>query len=576
MLRIFPLIAALTLLMLLPVGCKNESKSPPAASPVMPGAGWLEGKLPTEVNLGTPVKGGTFTIRMISEPNGLTRLHDRFRDAMMTRYTLGPLYETLFELDRDTAPRYELKPLLAESVSMSRDKLTQTVKLRKDVVFHNGEPFTSRDVKAVMDVVMNEKNATANIRAFFVDLASWEAPDPHTFVLRWKRPYYLGFRNFAAALPMLPASALTGDFDTLAIHRSPIGTGPFRFHSWEPGKAITLARNDAYWGASAHLDRVVLRFVRDHTVATQLFQRGEFDLMTFIQPSVWKSLESGSASNAWAIDGYNRIRAPENNYSWLGWNQLRPWFKDARVRRALAMLYPTEQVAKGIDLGLEIPTTCPFFIESENCDPTVKRLPYDIEGAKKLLEEAGWRDTNGDGVLDRNGIPFTFTFLTSASSVKLAKLAPLLQQEYRKVGIKLEIERLEWAVYLQRMRRHDFDMGAQGWSEPDVEQDVYPVFHSSQTGASNYVSFSNAKVDALLEQSRREFDPAKRVEIHRALHRLLYEEQVYNFLTVRQTLDMVKKHVRGISPSIAWYDLRKVWLEPKEPPAPKAVATEAN
>lgn len=570
LLRTLPLIA----LTLVSAACKSDSKSGPAAAPsAMPSAAWLAGKLPPEVLEGTPVSGGTFTVRVTTEPNGLTRIHDQFRDAMMTRYTLGPLYETLFELDRDDAPRYSLKPLLAESVTLSADNLTQTVKLRKGVFFHNGEPFSSADVKAVMDLVMNEKNATANMRALFVDLGSWHAPDPHTFVLKWRRPYFLGFRNFAAALPMLPASALKGDFDSLPIHRAPIGTGPFRFQSWERGKAITLVKSDRYWGKPAHLDRVVLRFVRDHTVATQMFQRNEFDLMTFVQPSVWRSIEANTADNAWAVSGYHRIRAPENNYSWIGWNQARPYFKDRRVRRALAMLYPAEQVSAAIDMGLEIPTTCPFFIESDNCDPSVQPIRYDVQGAKKLLAEAGWKDTNGDGVLDRGGVPFSITFLTSAHSVKLAKLAPLLQQEYRRVGIALDIERLEWAVYLQRMRGHAFDMGAQGWSEPDVEQDVYPIFHSSQSGASNYVSYSNPKVDALLEQSRREFDPQKRVEIHRALHRILYEDQVYNFLTVRQTLDAVKTHVRGIAPSIAWYDLRKIWLAPKSPPA---VATEAN
>jgi peptide/nickel transport system substrate-binding protein len=289
--------------------------------------------------------------------------------------------------------------------------------------------------------------------------------------------------------------------------------------------------------------------------------------MTQIQPAVWRSVETPDAKNGWAVKGYHRIAFAENIYSWLGWNEERPMFKDARVRRALAMLYPYEVVAKNVDMNLEPSTTCPYYRESGSCDPAVKRLPYDPGAAKKLLEEAGWKDTNKDGLLDKDGTPFRFTFLVNPHSVKMGKLIPLLQEEYHRVGIEMEIEKVETALYLDRLRTHQFDAASLLWVNQDPVQDNFQIFHSSQAaGGSNYVSYKNPEVDKLIEQARTEFDPAKRLELERAQHRLLYEDQVYNFLTNRPLLDAVKVRVHGLKPSLTWYDLRKVWIAPDAHP----------
>ncbi len=525
---------------------------------------WLDGTLPASALEGTPGKGGTLTIRVHVEPGGLNRLHDQMAEGTMTRYTIGPLYETLAELDRETHPKYDLKPLLAERWEESDDHKTLTVHLRRGVRFHDGSAFSSRDVKAVVDVVRNPKNATRSVAANFEDLDSVTTPDELTVLVKWKKPYYLANRNLLTTLPMMPAKALEGDFDTLAINRAPIGTGPWKFVSWETGRAITYTRFDGYWGAPAWLDQIVVRFVKDETVAAQLWEKGEFDLMTRITPTVWRSIEKPEASNAWAIRGYHRVRSSENAYGWVGWNEARPFFADKKVRRALAHLYPAEKVARNIDLDLETPTTCPYYSEGPSCDPTVKPIPYDPKAAARLLDEAGWKDTNGDGVRDKDGVPFKFTFASSAYSVKFGKLLPLLQEELRKAGIEMDIEKVEAATYIKRLREQDYDACTLNWSNPDPIQDNYAIFHSSQTGknGSNWVGYKSPEVDRLLEQIRGEADDGKRVELERAVHRALFDDQVYLWLTNRPTLDAVKVGVIGMKPSLAWYDLRKVFKAP--------------
>lgn len=554
----------LALALLLFTACPKKDGAADAgasAQAVTPSREWLDGVMPKSALEGTPQKGGTLTIRVHVEPGGLNRLHDQMVEGTMVRYTVGPIYETLAELDRDTHPRYDLKAQLAEKWEESADHLTLTVHLRKGVRFHDGSPFSSKDVKGVVDAVMNPKNATKALASYFEDIDSIATPDELTVVVKWKKAYYLANRNFLTALPMMPAKALQGDFDTLAINRAPVGTGPFKFKSWETGRAVTYERFDGYWAAPAWLDQVVIRFVKDETVAAQLWEKGEFDVMTRVQPAVWRSIEKPDPANAWAIRGYHRVRFVENNYGWVGWNQARPFFADTRVRRALAHLYPAEKVARNIDLDLETPTTCPYFTESPSCDPGVKPFPYDPKRAAALLDEAGWKDTNEDGVRDKNGVPFQFTFIANAYSVKLGKLLPLLQEELRKAGIAMDIEKVEAAGYLKRLRDGDFDACSLTWSNADPAQDNYPIFHSTQAGknGSNFVAYQNPQIDRLLEQIREEYDATKRVELERQLHRTLYEDQVYLWLTNRPMLDAVKVGVMGMKPSVAWYDLRRVW-----------------
>lgn len=557
-----PLSALVLALVFSATACRKKADAFVDAGPPgpVPTTAWLSGTLPATPPGAQPRPGGTFTLRINLEPSGLTRLHDQMAEGTMVRLTVGPIYETLARVD-PRQPAGPLLPVLAESWEESEDHLVLTVHLRGGVKFHDGSPFTARDLKAVVDVVQNPKNATAAVRNYLADLESVTAKDDLTLVVKWKRPYFLASRTFLGAIPAMPAKALAGDFDALPIHRAPIGTGPFRFERWEPGASMSYVRNEDYWGQKAWLDRVVVRFVKDETVAAQLWERGEFDLMTRIPPTVWRGVEAPVEANGWAITGYHRSAFLENTYTWIGWNERRPFFADARIRKALALLYPRDQVARLVDLGLEPPTTCPYYPSSPSCDPTVTSLPTDDKAARALLDEAGWKDTNGDGVRDRDGQPLRFTFLSTTYSVKMGKLLPLYQETLRQAGIEADIERIDPGAYSSRVRSRDFDVIAMSWSSTDAVQDLYQIFHSSQAAAgSNSVGYLNPEVDALLEKIRTEFDPGARAALERQVHRKLFDDQVYLFLSLRPQLDAVKTRVRGLVPSIAWYRLQDVWL----------------
>ncbi len=550
---------ALALLVLSGCKCKAPSAAPDAAtaSPQLsgPSSDWLEGRLPADPP--APKQGGTLVVRAMVEPGGLNFLVSEFRDGWTSRTMRNTVFECLLEID----PRdYSLKPQLATAWKESDDHLTQTFTLREGVKFHDGSDFSAADVMAVLAAVKNPKLPTDEVRADFADLESFRAVDAHTVELKWKKVSFLSLRQLAK-LPIYPAKALEGDWEKLPLNRAPIGTGPFKLAGWEAGQKLTLARFDGYWGERAHLDQVVFRFVKDHTLAEGLAEKGELDLYTQVQPTVWRALESADPRNRWAVEGFNRVRSPENAYSYIAWNESFAPFADVRVRRALAMAYPAETVAKRVDLGLELQTTCPYFLGSNKCDPNVQPLPFDPAKAKAELEAAGFKP-GADGVLARDGQALRFKLLFPAASVRMGKLVPLLQEELARLGVALEAEKADPAVIDSRVEKRDFDAVAQGWTEFDAEQDLFQPFHSSQAKAgSNYPGLHDDELDRLLEQIRAEPDPARRLPLERAVHRRVYELQPYLFLSVRQTLDLAKKRVHGLVPSLVWYDLKRVWVD---------------
>jgi peptide/nickel transport system substrate-binding protein len=532
-----------------------------ARAPATADADWQEGRLPAHVHEGAPRQGGTLVVRVDQEPPSLDKLTDSSLaiDWMLERKVL----ESMAEPDASRHPEYPLKPALATSWTISPDQLTFTFQLRRGVVWHDGTPFTGRDVVATVRKILDPGVRAMHLRNNFVDLAdiSTAPGDDFTVVARYKKPYFLAFRALAT-MQIYPAHLLAtaGDMLHSPIHRAPVGTGAFRFQEWKTGDRISFVRNERYWGRKAYLDRIVYRIVGDPAVGFQLLKQGQFDLYVQLQAQQWlRDLEAAGLKGT-----VHRIKFFSPNYNWIGWNEERPWFADPRVRQAMNYAIDTEGIRKSYLFGLDRPTTCHFYLDSSACDRSLAPRSYDPARAAQLLDEAGWSERDGDGIRVKDGQPFRFTFLMNADSVFLEKLTPYLQQELRKLGVQMEIRKVDWAHFVKLVDEHQFDATSLRWGNTDVVQDPYEIWHSSQTkDGSNFVSFKDPKADALIEQARAILDDARRNELYRKLGRLLHEEAPYTFLYSRPSLDAVSRRVRGIRPSVLWYDFREVWLAPR-------------
>jgi len=566
--RRFP-IALLALLAFLASGClvrgqsqeeRRTASEPATVEPADLDPHWREGTLPADIEEGTPVPGGTITVRTNGEPPSLDYLIDS--DFWGHRLTMHNVNEALVRPDPRDHPNYRIEPELAASWEVSPDRLTYTFHLRRGVQWHDGRPFSAKDVLFTYERLLDPAVRSMHLRQGFADLESVTAPDDFTVVLKYRQPYVWALERIAD-VPIVPAHAFAGHegakFNAAPFHRAPIGTGPFRFVSWKEHEAITLERWDGYWGRKAYVDRVVYRPIPEPNVAQQLLLRGEIDVDINLSSEQYVKLSQEPK----VVGAYHRIKYFESSFAWIGWNTQRPLFRDARVRRALGMLFDREKVRTALYMGLPQSANCVFYHLGPLCDPATKVADFDPAAAEALLAEAGWRDTDRDGVLDKDGMPFRFVITIPSGNPVNEAMVLLFKQALYRAGIEMELQKIEWSVYAARMREHEFDACMLQWSG-DVEDDPYQIWHSSQVdGGSNYIAYQNPAVDRLIEQIRGTFDAEERHALFRRLNQTIVDEAplLPVFHMPRRT--MIHRRLRGVYLSpMTFFQVRDLWIDP--------------
>ncbi|MEW6143848.1 MAG: peptide-binding protein [Thermodesulfobacteriota bacterium] len=496
-----------------------------------------------------PVEGDWLIYHLSAEPATLNPI--TATDAYEGIITGGNVYETLVKRDNATL---ELKPLLAESWTISDDKLTYTFKIREGIKWQDGVPFTADDIVYSYKTIMDPKVDAPQLRSYYQEIKDVEAIDEHTVKFTYARPYFLAL-EFCGGIPIVPRHIFEkGDFNTNPAGRAPVGTGPFRFVKWTTGREIVLEKNPDYWGEKPHINKIVFRIITDPSVALQVLKREELDVAS-LTPIQWE-MQTGSPDFEKNFDKFSYYTP---NYSYIGWNSARPFFSDKRVRRAMTHLVNRELILNKIMFDLGAVVTNPFYINSPEYDKDIKPIPYDPARAKSLLEEAGWTDHDGDGIRDKDGVKFAFEFLIPGGSETGEKIATILKEELDKMGIKMDIRKTEWAVFTTRLNERKFDAVTLAWSM-GVESDPYQIWSSTQAeSGSNFVGFKNAEADRLIEQARQEFDRQKRIELYRKFSEIVNDQQPYTFLFCRKATVAVAKRFEnvtvyplGVDP-IEWY-----------------------
>jgi peptide/nickel transport system substrate-binding protein len=524
---------------------------------------WTAGRIPDSVLEGEPKRGDQVVVRIASEPPSLNRHVDN--DWWGSRITEHNIYEQLIRIDPYDDPDYDYIPVLAERFETNEDGTVFTFHLHRNVKWHDGKPFGAKDVIATFDMVRKSPRSV-HMQSYMQELDKVEAVDDYTVRFTWKQPYSEAF--IAMSTPIQPGHVLAtltpeqyGEAASNPLNRHPVGTGPWKFREWVSSQRIVLERNDDYWGRPPYLDRLVYRIVRDDTAALQLTERGEIDVLTSIPSENWVRMQSQTLK-----ENYHRSLLHDATYSWIGWNQDRPIFKDARVRRALTKLVDRQGMIDHLFYGLPIPTTCHFYWASSACDPANTPLAYDPDAAMALLAEAGWKDTTGDGVLDDGeGNPFRFTFMIPSDRPPAQRMATRMREDFRRAGIDMQIQQVEWAGFTRRLRERQFDACSLAWGGSPRVGDPTQIWHSSSIeGGSNYIGYRNPEVDALIERARVEMDDDKRFEMYREFGRILHAEQPYTWLWVSPRLAVVHNRFRGVRETPLFFQFTDWWSEKGE------------
>jgi peptide/nickel transport system substrate-binding protein len=311
---------------------------------------------------------------------------------------------------------------------------------------------------------------------------------------------------------------------------------------WNSSQYIKLVRYDGYHGKKAYLDRIIFKVVEDDAVALNMLKAGELDEMRATQIQ-WEKQTIDPDFMA----RFEKYHYYVPSYNYISWNCRSVWFSDARVRRAMTMLFDRESINTKMYSGFARLVSGPFYINSWAYDKTVKPHPFDPQAAKQLLDQAGWSDTNHDGIRDKNGTKFDFELLIAGGSNTAAQFSQLLQEECGKAGIRVRIRQVEGSTLFDRIEKGDFDASMSGW-RLDLDPDVFDTFHSSMTPPTglNHGFYSNPTVDSLLVAGRREFDPAARERIYHQVHRIIHEDQPYTFINAVPEKRPIARKIHGV------------------------------
>lgn len=465
------------------------------------------------------------------------------------------VYNGLIRYDKNL----EIEGELAESWQISDDNRTMTFYLRKDVKWHDGKPFTAADVKFTYELYIDPKTPTAYAESFR-QVTSVETPDEYTFIVHYDTPYAPALLSWATLIH--PKHLLEGqDVTKSPLARKPVGTGPYRFAEWVGGEKIVLESNPDYFEGQPYIKRVVYRIIPDISTQFLELQTGSLDFMGLSPLQFDRQTDTPAFRRL-----YNKYSYLSFGYSYLGYNLRRPMFKDKRVRQALSYAINKQELIDGVLMGYGVVATGPYKPDTWVYNPDVPKYDYSPDKAKALLAEAGWTDTNGDGVRDKNGTELAFTIVTNQGNDLRSKTGEIIQRRFKEVGVDVKLRIIEWATFLKEfINPGNFDATILAWTG-GPEPDQYNIWHSSKTGPQqlNFIGFENAEVDQLLEDGRRVFDQHERKKYYDRFQQILAEEQPYTFLYIGEALPAVSKRFRGVeaAPAGIRYNFTK-WFVPE-------------
>ena len=500
----------------------------------------------------TPVTGDSLVEGTIGEASTLIPL---LATDSSSHAVAGQIYNGLVKYDKDL----NIVGDLAESFDISKDGLSITFHLRKGVKWHDGAPFTAKDVLYTYRVTIDPKTPTAYAEDF-KQVKSIDAPDEHTIRVIYDSPFAPALASWG--MNILPAHLLEGkDITKSPLSRNPVGTGPYRFKEWVSSQKIVLEANKEYFEGRPYIDRYIYRIIPDSSTMYMELKAGAIDLMSLTPVQYARQTTAKSFT-----DLFNKYRYPSSTYLYMGYNLRHPLFGDKRIRQAMTAAINKDELIQGVLFGMGQKAHGPIVPGRWAYNPAVKDIEFDPKHAAELLAEAGWKDKNSTGILVKDGKPFKFTILTNQGNQQRLLTAQIIQQRLRMIGIDVKIRIVEWAAFLKEfVNKGNFEVVLLAWSISQ-DPDMYDIWHSSKNkpGELNFIGYNNPEVDRLLIEGRSTFDLEKRKRAYFRIQDILADEQPYTFLYVPDALPVVSARIRGVEPAPAGIGHNQIrWYVPK-------------
>lgn len=412
------------------------------------------------------------------------------------------------------AVNMQLVSALATEWDVSEDTMTLWFKLREGVTWHDGVPFTAKDVQYTYEWVLDPANGAPNM-GLYADIEEIEVVNDYEIIFRLTRANAFLMNNIAR-MPITPKH----EGDRADFRQKPIGTGPYKFVSWTRDDRMVLVANEDYWGGKPNIPNVVFRAIPEDSTRLLAFEAGEIDIYQGgVVPQEINRLEADP----------NIIvkRTPGTGYNYLGFNTKVGALSDVRVRQAVSHLINREGIVERVLNGIGTPGIGPVSMSLPWFNPDVQRYDYSVEKARELLAAAGVAP--GD---------INLRLYTNENPVRM-RIAEILQFEAQQVGINVEVIIEEWGAYLARIQEtDDFDIFILGWSgQLDPDRAMIRQFHTN--GSNNYGKYSNERVDYLLDLGRTvPQESQESIDIYREAQEIVVREVPYGFINYSEEVGL--------------------------------------
>jgi peptide/nickel transport system substrate-binding protein len=452
------------------------------------------------------------------------------------------LFNGLFKYDKEG----QIVPDLALSYKFINDTTLQ-IKLKQNVLWHDGQKFTANDVIFTYNQIQNPKVFTS-LKSSFQYVKDVKKIDEFIIEVHYKEPYFKALTIWMVG--MLPKHILENEKDLMSssFNKNPIGTGSYTLKTFKNSTDIELIANETYFDGKPKINKILYKFLPDPTTSFFMLKQSKLDVGGLTPLQIDRQIDEGFKNK------YTIVEKPSFGYTYMGFNLQNEKFKNIKLRQALHLAIDRQELVDILFFGHGKVCTGPFLPGSFAFNENIKMPKQDINKAKKLLNELGFNDEN----------PFEFELVTNANNSTRVYAAQILQYQLKKAGVNMKIRVMEWQAFLNTIvMPKNYEAILLGWGL-SLMPDAKPLWHSDsiKKGGFNLVGYKNKEVDALIDKAATTVDQDKLSSLYKDIFSKIANDLPYLFLYIPNNITVVNKEIKNVKPSfIGIMHNQKDWIK---------------